>query len=245
MNVADLEVLYEDNHLLVVLKPAKILMQADKTGDVSLLEIAKQWLIEKYHKPGNVFLGLVHRLDRPVGGVVVFAKTSKAASRLSIQIRERTIQKSYLAVIEGTLPETSAALTHYIKKRPGNRRVHISDQPMPDADFASLTYTVLETLPQYSLVQVELHTGRHHQIRAQLASSGHPIVGDHKYGAHQILPDKDLALFACQLGFEHPTRHENMFFQSPPPATWPWTLFSAVQLYQPIIPVYPLENNAS
>jgi 23S rRNA pseudouridine1911/1915/1917 synthase len=230
MRLPSLDVLYEDNHILVVLKPAGGLMQGDQTGDVSLLDLARQWLIEQYQKPGNAFVGLVHRLDRPVGGVVVFAKTSKAASRLSIQFRERAIQKSYLAVIEGALTPVSATLTHYIKKRPGNRRVHIFDQPTPDADSASLTYTVLETLPQYSLVQVQLHTGRHHQIRAQLEHLGHPIVGDHKYGAHQILPDKDLALFAFQLGFQHPTRQEKMLFQSPPPEKWPWTLFQAARL---------------
>ena len=145
MKSSELTVLYEDNHLLVALKPAGVLIQGDKTGDPTLLAVAKQWLITKYQKPGNAFLGLVHRLDRPVAGVVVFAKTSKAASRLSTQFRQRTVQKSYLAVVQGHLNQSSATLTHYIKKRMGNRRVHIAERHFPDARQASLSYNVLET----------------------------------------------------------------------------------------------------
>jgi 23S rRNA pseudouridine1911/1915/1917 synthase len=225
MELSELTVLYEDNHLLVVLKPAGLLIQGDKTGDTTLLQVAKQWLIDKYQKPGNAFLGLVHRLDRPVAGVVVFAKTSKAASRLSTQFRQRTVRKSYLAVIEGQLEPSSATLTHYIKKRMGNRRVHIAEQPFPDAQQASLSYNVLETKHDYTLVQVNIHTGRHHQIRAQLSHIGHPIIGDRKYGSKTTLSDKSLALFASQISIQHPIQQIEMTFQASPPNQWPWTLF--------------------
>lgn len=225
MTLPPLNVLYEDNHLLAVVKPAGMLVQGDKTGDLSLLDLAKQWLIEKYQKPGNAFLGLVHRLDRPVAGVVVFAKTSKAASRLSIQFRERTVQKFYLAVVSGRMTPSSGTLIHYIKKRPGNRRVHIAEQPFQDAGNAELTYTVIEETVDHSLVRVQIHTGRHHQIRAQLSHIGYPLVGDRKYGSRIMMPDKQLALFASQIRFLHPTKKTELVIQVFPPAQWPWTLF--------------------
>lgn len=225
MNVSELQVLYEDNHLLAVLKPAGTLVQGDRTGDISLLEIAKQWLIEKYNKPGNVFLGLVHRLDRPVAGVMVLAKTSKAASRLSNQFRERTVQKSYLTVVEGIVTPSSGTLVHYIRKRPGNRRVQISDQPVEEGSKAELTYAVLKTTADKSLVQVMIHTGRHHQIRAQFSYIGHPIIGDHKYGTHIPLPNRKIALFASCISFTHPTQKTPVTIQTPAPNEWPWTIF--------------------
>ena len=226
MTIADLQVLYEDNHLLVVLKPAGVLAQGDVTGDVSLLEIGKQWLVQKYQKPGNVFLGLVHRLDRPVSGIVVFAKTSKAANRLCVQFRERAVQKTYLAVVEGRLASPADKLVHYIQKRTGNRRVHIFREPHEKSDRAELSYQVLEETADKSLVQVQIHTGRHHQIRAQLSAIGHPILGDHKYRSSIQLANRAIALCAFQLGFSHPTQPGSLLFQAPPPHEWPWTLFS-------------------
>lgn len=226
MTTSDLQVLYEDNHLLVVLKPTGVLIQGDVTGDVSLLAISKQWLIEKYQKPGNAFLGLVHRLDRPVGGLVVFAKTSKAANRLCVQFRERTVQKTYLAVVDGRLANRSETLVHYIRKRSGNRRVHIFQEATENSDRAELSYQVLEETADKSLLQVQIHTGRHHQIRAQLSAIGHPIVGDHKYRSQVKLANRTIALFAFQLGFTHPTQQTELSFQAFPLEEWPWTLFS-------------------
>ena len=222
----DLQVLYEDNHLLGVVKPAGMLVQGDRTGDVSLLDIARQWLIEKYQKPGSAFVGMVHRLDRPVAGVVLLAKTSKAASRLTAQFRDRTTHKSYLAVVEGDVDPPSGRLLHYIKRGTTNRRVKIAAAPFEDAQNAELSYIVRDQRDGLSFVEVTLHTGRHHQIRAQFACIGHPIVGDHKYGARSILPDKSLALFAWQLEVAHPTLHTPVRLQAPLPRQWPWNVFA-------------------
>ncbi len=226
MEISQLNVLYEDNHLLIVLKPARMLVQRDNTGDPSLLDIAKHWVKEKYQKPGNVYLGLVHRLDRPAEGVMVFAKTSKAASRLSHQFRERTVEKAYLAVVQGHVEPESGRLEHSIRKRPGNRRVHISQNPLQDGKHAALTYNVCEEVDDLSLVHVQLHTGRHHQIRAQFAYIGHPVVGDYKYTSRIPLPDKRIALLAHSISFTHPTVKTPMTIESPFPNYWPWTLFT-------------------
>jgi 23S rRNA pseudouridine1911/1915/1917 synthase len=228
LNVSELCVLYEDNHLLAVLKPAGVLVQGDKTGDVSLLAVAKQWLIEKYRKPGNAFLGLVHRLDRPVAGVVVFAKTSKAANRLAIQFRERTLRKCYLAVIAGNICPSSGTLVHYIRKRPEHRRVQLAAEPFPEGQRAELSYAVLAEIDELSLLRVQLHTGRHHQIRAQFAAIGHPLAGDRKYRSRLILPDQNIALFAAQISFTHPTKDAEITIQAPLPQHWPWTLFKPI-----------------
>lgn len=230
MELSQLQVLFEDNHLLVVLKPFGVLVQGDKTGDISLLEIAKQWLIEKYQKPGNAFVGLVHRLDRPASGVMVFAKTSKAASRLSIQFRERTVKKSYLAIVDGSVNPSSGTLIHYIRKRPGNRRVHISKNPIEGGDKAELTYKTLEEIDNLSLMSVSIHTGRHHQIRAQFSFIGHPIVGDYKYKSRIELSHKNIMLLAYQLSFTHPTLKTLQSFQAPLPNQWPWRLFNTLFL---------------
>jgi 23S rRNA pseudouridine1911/1915/1917 synthase len=231
MTVSDLTILYEDNHVLGVFKPAGVLVQGDRTGDTTLLELAKLWLIEKYQKPGNAFLGLVHRLDRPVAGVVIFAKTSKAASRLSHQFRARTIQKSYLAVVEGRLSPPSGTLVHYIRKHERrNRPVHIAETPFEDAKRAELSYALLEEADGNSLVQIQIQTGRHHQIRAQLAALGHPIIGDYKYRSRQMLPERKIALFALQICFKHPTLDQAVTVQAPLPDHWPWTLFHLAQV---------------
>lgn len=221
----NLEVLYEDNHLLVVYKPAGVLVQGDHTGDISLLDVAKAWLIEKYHKPGQAFVGLVHRLDRPVSGVVVLAKTSKAAGRLSEQFREKQVQKTYIAVVEGMLTPLSGTLRHYILRQETEARVQVLDSPTPGAKAAELTYTVLDSTAGMSLVEIEIATGRHHQIRAQLGHLGHPIVFDVKYGSPHRDPLQGIALIACRLAFDHPITHARLTFTTPMPSAWPWSLF--------------------
>jgi 23S rRNA pseudouridine1911/1915/1917 synthase len=215
----DLTCLYLDNHLIAVNKPAGMLTQADASGEVSLMDQVKDWIKSEFKKPGKVFLGLVHRLDRPVSGVVVFARTSKGASRLSEQFRNKTTQKTYRAQVEGTPQPLQASLTHYLRKEK-SLKATVFPRPTPDAKEARLDYEVIEVLNNTSLLDIHLHTGRFHQIRAQLAFIGHPIVGDKKYGAHSILPERRIALHALRLIFKHPTSKEDIVIECPPPQGW-------------------------
>jgi 23S rRNA pseudouridine1911/1915/1917 synthase len=219
-----IEILYEDNHLLGVYKPAGMLTQGDKTGDLSLLDWAKRWIKDRYGKPGNVFLGLVHRLDRPVAGVVLFAKTSKAASRLSAQIRDRTVKKIYRAVVHGN-PNPLQGKSELYLTRIRNKSA-VTGPHDPSGQLAVLHYRVIEVRAASSLVEVTLVTGRHHQIRCQLAALGHPILGDLKYGSRQALPSRVIALVAKQLTCRHPTRDTDVVVESPIPKNWPWPPFS-------------------
>jgi 23S rRNA pseudouridine1911/1915/1917 synthase len=212
--------LFADNHLLVVYKPAGLLSQGDETGAANLLDLSKAWIKRRYHKPGQVFLGLVHRLDRPVAGVMVFARTSKAASRLSEQIRERRFGKVYLAVVEGRPPSAEGRLTHHLERRERSQRV--VSEPTATSRDARLAYRMLESAGERSLVEIELQTGRKHQIRLQLAHTGCPIVGDVRYGASSPLPSRPIALFARRIHLEHPTRREPLSFEMPLPIGWPW-----------------------
>jgi len=214
-------VLYEDNHLLVLYKPAGLLVQGDQTGDLSLLDLGKAWLKKRYSKPGQVFLGLVHRLDRPVAGVVLFCRTSKAAARLSEQFRSGQVQKHYLAIVEGRLKESSGRLIHHIERR-DDRSSRLVPSPTSISQEAILSYRLLDTRRSVSLVEILLETGRHHQIRVQMAYIGHPLLGDLRYGAQAPLPRKQIALLARRLVINHPTRREEMDFQSPLPLGWPW-----------------------
>ncbi|MCB0405775.1 MAG: RNA pseudouridine synthase [Bdellovibrionales bacterium] len=202
---ASSQVLFEDNHVLVVFKPAGWLTQGDQSGAPSLMDWAKTYLKEKYHKPGNVFLGLVHRLDKQVPGIVLFAKTSKGASRLSEQFRSRQIEKKYLALVEGRIPK-SGTLVHYLGDN-ASRGVHVQDTDGPGLKRAELHYMAIERGPRQSLIEIKLITGRKHQIRAQLARSGHPIVGDAKYGAASTEGDT-IALLAHSLRFKKATQDE-------------------------------------
>lgn len=213
-------VFFEDNHLLVVYKPAGLLSQGDETGEANLLDLSKAWIKERHHKPGRVFLGLVHRLDRPVAGAMVFARTSKAAARLSEQIRNRRMRKVYLAVVEGRPPSDEGRLVHFIERR--ERAVRIVPHPTPHGRESRLAYRVRDAAGGRSLVEIELETGRKHQIRLQLSHVGCPIVGDVRYGAPRALPSRPIALFASQLAMEHPTRGERLAFSAPPPQGWPW-----------------------
>lgn len=219
-----IEILYEDNHVLVVVKPPNMLTQGDRTGDEDLLAVLKEDLKARYNKPGNVYLGLIHRLDRPVGGAMVFAKTSKAASRLSDQIRRREFGKSYLAVVYGIPEPMSGTLTHYLDKDENTNTVRIVNSS-DEGKKAVLDYSAIDSKEGLSLVSVRLHTGRPHQIRVQLSAIGHPLYGDQKYGASLNKPGMQLALWSAEVGFEHPTLKRYMSFASKPPEIYPWKLF--------------------
>lgn len=203
-----LEVLYEDNHLIAVYKPAGVLVQGDKTGDKCLMDDVKKYLKEKYKKPGNIFLGLLHRLDRPVSGIVLFAKTSKGASRLSEQIRNRQFKKEYLALVEGTPKNNKGTLKNYLLHDKITNISKIYDKRKEGALLAELDYELAGKREKNSLLKINLKTGRHHQIRSQLMHLGHPIVGDIKYGASKRLPDESIALFACSITFRTATGNE-------------------------------------
>jgi len=219
--VPEWPVFFEDNHLLALYKPSGILVQGDRTADMSLLELARLWLKHRYGKPGRVFLGLVHRLDRPVAGVILFCRTSKAAGRLSEQFRTGSVQKRYLAVVEGIVRETSGRLIDRLERIPGRSSRIVSGEP-PGSQEARLAYRVLDTHGNRSLVAIDLETGRHHQIRAQMAHMGHPVVGDLRYGAPGPLPHRQVALVARELVIAHPTLPETRTFSSPCPHDWPW-----------------------
>lgn len=220
-----LDILYEDNHIIVVNKPQNVPTQSDLSGDTDMLTYVKEYIKEKYNKPGNVYVGLVHRLDRPTGGILVFAKTTKAASRLSEQIKNGTMQKTYLCVVEGTPQENRAELTNYLKKNAKQNKVQVVPAPVEGAKEAKLSYEVLSTVDKFSLLKVNLMTGRSHQIRVQLSNIKLPIYGDAKYGAH---PKANLALYASVLKFEHPTTKQMLNFKVFPPVDkLPWSKFES------------------
>lgn len=221
---APLSILYEDNHLLGVVKPAGMLMQGDRTGDTTLLEVCKRYVKRKYGKPGEVFLGLVHRIDRPVSGVALFARTSKAASRLAEAFRTRRVEKVYCAVVSGELDREAGELTGFIER--DHMRSRLRTSAGPRAKEARLTYRRIAHHAGWSLLEVVPETGRHHQIRVQLAAIGHPVAGDLKYGAAAPLDDRTIALHAVRLRVPHPTRGEKIALSAPPPDTHPWTVFS-------------------
>lgn len=224
------EVLFEDNHLLVVKKPQNIPTQEDESKDEDMLNICKKYLKEKYQKSGNVYLGLVHRLDRPTGGILVLAKTSKAARRLTEQIQNGEFRKKYLAVVEGRPREKIAHLTHYLKKDEKNNKVYIVPELETGAKKADLEYVALDYINDLSLIEVSLFTGRSHQIRVQLSSIGCPIVSDIKYGAKKKIT-KNLSLWAHKLSFNHPTKNERLSFECFPPTNdVPWKDFNIKNL---------------
>ncbi len=216
-----LEILYEDNHVIVVVKPCNVLSQADATGDMDMLSLIKAYLKEKYHKPGNVYLGLVHRLDRPVGGVMVFAKTSKAAARLSKQVQKHELEKQYYAIICGKMDNKKGEFCDYLKKLENGNTVVVSSSG-PDGKEAKLFYQIVKEKDNYSLVEVHLMTGRHHQIRVQFASRGYPLVGDYRYGGEHA---EMLMLYSYHLAFFHPITKEKMVFEKNPSDLAIWENF--------------------
>jgi len=216
----DLPVLYEDNHLIAVVKPAGLLTQGDITGDISLIDEVKSYLKEKYRKPGNVFLGLVHRLDRPVSGIVLFAKTSKGASRLSEQFRNQSVEKTYQAIVIGKPNPGRGVLVNYLSKDRADNKVEVYDRPRPGSNRAELAYETIKGNNKYSLVKVQLKTGRSHQIRAQLAQIGCPVLGDVKYGAPVAFSDKSLCLCATGLSFVTATEKKKVVLSVAAPKDW-------------------------
>ncbi len=216
---APLDVLHEDNHLLVVNKPAHLATMGVGPDRVSLLDLAKEYIRKKYHKRGNVYLGIVSRLDAPVTGVVVIARTSKAAGRLSAAFRDRKVEKVYWAVVDGQIEPTTAHLEHYLRKDERHRRVHTTHADCPGAQSAWLDYSVLGDNARCSLVEVRPGSGRKHQIRVQLSAHGYPIVGDRKYGSRSPFP-QGIALHARRLTLAHPVRDEQMKFEAPLPPAW-------------------------
>lgn len=222
-------IIYEDNHLLVVEKPINIPSQQDNSGDKDLLTLLKEDIKLRYNKPGNVYLGLVHRLDRPVGGVMIFAKTSKAASRLSESVRNRSLKKGYLAIIHGIPVNKKERLVHWLQKDERTNTVSVVTKNDPRGKEAILEYEWLANHQNYSLVYIQLHTGRPHQIRAQMATIGHPLYGDQKYGASHNRIGQQIALWSHRITVEHPTTKETLTFTSWPPKLHPWNLFDNIK----------------
>lgn len=220
MQPAELEVLYEDNHCLAINKPAGWLTMGDETGDETLVDVVKEYLRIKYQKPGDVFLGVVHRIDRPVSGVVLFGRTSKGAARLSEQFRTHAIQKTYWAIVEGTVHPAQGQLESWLRKDTSRNFVEVVEPGTPGAQHAQLEWKIMRSLKRgLTLLEVQPQTGRSHQIRVQLANSGWPILGDRKYGATQELKN-GIGLHARSLKFDHPTRHEAIQVTAEPPPGW-------------------------
>ncbi|MBR3888225.1 MAG: RluA family pseudouridine synthase [Clostridia bacterium] len=218
-----LNVIYEDNHIIVVEKPCNVPSQADKTTDEDMLTLVKSYIKEKYQKPGEVYLGLVHRLDRPVGGIMVFARTSKGASRLSEAIRTNNFSKKYLAVVNGTFDNKTGSFEDYLFKDEALNKSKVVSKDKKGAKLAKLSYEVIGEANGNSLVKINLETGRHHQIRVQFSNAGHALVGDQKYGKSN--PGVQIALWAYELEFKHPTKDEIMKFNCYPKKVGPWAEF--------------------
>ncbi|MGN7479029.1 RluA family pseudouridine synthase [Solibacillus silvestris] len=224
----EVDVLFEDNHLLLVEKPVNIPVQADRSEDRDLLTLLKQNIKVRDEKQGNVYLGLVHRLDRPVGGVMVFAKTSKSASRLSDMMRRHIIERKYVAVVHGLPKKKQGQLIHYLLKDHRKNKVSVVSSHHPEAKKAVLDYEVIALHKGLSLLSVKLHTGRPHQIRVQLSAIGHPIFGDQKYGEYINKRGQQLALWAHMIHFEHPVRKEPITVNSLPPHEHPWNMWEDI-----------------
>jgi 23S rRNA pseudouridine1911/1915/1917 synthase len=219
------EIIYEDNHLIAVYKKASDLSQSDRTGDVSLDEEVKRYLEKKYNKPGEAFLGVVHRLDRPVSGVILYARTSKALERLNEMFRGKQMKKVYLAIVRERPPEDEGTLTHFLKKNEKQNKTYVYDKEVKGSKSASLSYRIAGRSEKYYLLEIELHSGRHHQIRAQLAAIGCPIKGDLKYGYPRSNEDGGISLLARRLEFIHPVKKEKIVITAHFPDNDIWNVF--------------------
>jgi len=216
-NKSNLQVLYEDNHLIIVNKRAGDIVQGDKTGDKPLSEIVKEYIAKKYNKPGAVYLGVVHRLDRPTSGIIVFARTSKALPRLNKLFADKEAKKTYWAVVKKKPPKESDTLIHWLKRNPKQNKSYAHKNEVTDSKKAILEYRILKKLDNYYLLEIDLHTGRHHQIRSQLSSIGCEIKGDLKYGANRSNKDGSIHLHSRKLSFTHPVKKEPLTIIAPPP----------------------------
>ncbi|GAB6121370.1 RluA family pseudouridine synthase [Dysgonomonas termitidis] len=221
-------VLYEDNHIIIVNKTVSEIVQGDKTGDKPLSEIVKEYLKEKYNKPGNVFCGVTHRLDRPTSGIVVFAKTSKALSRLNDMFKNKEISKTYWAIVKNTPKQPEGTLKHYLVRNEKQNKSYAYDTEKPDSKQAILHYKLIARSDKYSLLEIDLETGRHHQIRCQLAKIGSPIKGDLKYGAERSNPDGGISLHARKISFIHPVSKELIEVTAPVPEDNLWQAFGGI-----------------
>ncbi|MBR4240334.1 MAG: RNA pseudouridine synthase [Prevotella sp.] len=223
-----MQVVYEDNHIIIVAKRSGEIVQGDKTGDTPLSELVKQYIKEKYQKPGAVFIGVVHRLDRPVAGLVVFARTSKALERLNRMFAEGQVRKTYWAITKNRPPHEEDTLTHWLRRNEKQNKSYASETEKPGSKRAVLKYKVISASTNYTLLEVQLMTGRHHQIRCQLAAIGCPIKGDLKYGAQRSNPDGSISLLARSVEFEHPVSHETIRAVAPLPADSLWQAIAPV-----------------
>ncbi len=221
-------ILLEDNHLLIVNKLPSEIVQGDKTGDEPLSESLKKYLKVKYNKPGNVFMGVVHRLDRPVSGAVIFAKTSKALTRLNNMVKERSVKKTYWAVVKEPPPDEHGVLKHFLVRNQRKNKSFVYKKPVANSKEAILTYKMIAASKEYYLLEIDLQTGRHHQIRAQLAAIGCPIKGDLKYGFSRSNPDASISLHARKTEFVHPIKKEPVIITAPPPQDSLWNYFSSL-----------------
>ncbi len=221
-------ILYEDNHIIIVNKRSSDLVQGDGTGDEPLDDIVRAYIKEKYNKPGDVFLGVVHRLDRPVSGCVVYARTSKALSRLSELFRTREVKKTYWAIVSDRPPAEEGTLSNYLKKNEQQNKSYVYEKEVKGSKLAELSYRVLARSEKYYLIEVDLQTGRHHQIRAQLAAAGCPIKGDLKYGSKRSNEGGGISLHSRRVAFVHPVKNEEIKIEAPLPDDRIWKLFSNV-----------------
>ncbi len=221
-NKSNLQVLYEDNHVIIINKRAGDIVQGDKTGDKPLSDVVKEYLKDKYNKPGNVFLGVVHRLDRPTTGIIIFAKTSKALPRLNKLFFEKEVKKTYWAIVKNPISKNNHTLVHWLKKNPKNNKSTAYDKEIPDSKKAILHYKLVKELDNYSLLEINLETGRHHQIRAQLSKIGFPIKGDLKYGFDRSNKDASINLHSRKIEFIHPVTKETILITAPLPKDSIW-----------------------
>lgn len=224
----NLQILHEDNHIIVVNKRVGDIVQGDKTGDKPLSDVVKEYIKDKYNKPGEVFLGVVHRLDRPTTGIVVFARTSKALTRLNELFKNRETQKTYWAIVKNKPSKNEDNLVHFLKRNEKNNTSKAHFKEVPDSKMANLDYKIIKELTNYFALEINLHTGRHHQIRAQLSAIGSPIKGDLKYGFDRSNPDGGIHLHARKLAFIHPVTKENILITAPTPDDAIWNALNEI-----------------